>query len=76
MSVAMATDSSLLGSELEYEQQEELYQQLLLQVGTLHLVRQYSSASLTCSCELVAVEHHLEMFCARGRDIQKQNKQN
>lgn len=30
---AMATDSSLLNSELEFQKQEELYQQLLLQVG-------------------------------------------
>lgn len=29
----MTTDSSLLSSELELEQQEELYQQLLLQVN-------------------------------------------
>lgn len=28
----MTTDSSLLNSELELQQQEELYQQLLLQV--------------------------------------------
>lgn len=32
LSLAMMTDSSLLNSELELQQQEELYQQLLLQV--------------------------------------------
>lgn len=32
---AMTTDSSLLNSELQLQQQEELYQQLLLQVTLL-----------------------------------------
>lgn len=32
LSIAMMTDPSLLNSELELQQQEELYQQLLLQV--------------------------------------------
>lgn len=31
----MMTDSSLLNSELDLQQQEELYQQLLLQVSLL-----------------------------------------
>lgn len=35
MCVVMETDASLLGVELEQKQQEELYQQLLLQVTAL-----------------------------------------
>lgn len=35
MCVVMETDASLLGVELDQNQQEELYQQLLLQVTAL-----------------------------------------